>query len=437
MERLKTKYRNMTLRRSFILTVLLTFCAIAFLSGLALWGCSAFRAWLLPDSNAVWLSMKIERADGEPYSFGIRIPLGEEMTQIPSLTTEYEDQDGKRIRPDDNLVPSSMEASVIKLENSYALLSPRRKIAYQGCGVLMVAFPAVFSAGGILFCGFFFYRHKLCRPLECLSEAAGQIAERNLDFRVSYESGDELGKLCRSFEQMRQVLDENNREMWKMIEERKRIQASVAHDLRNPIAIIEGYTEYLQMNLQTGHLTAKRIAEMVGHIEHAAKRLEQYTESVREINQLEDIEIRRNEISVEKLWEDIRADFSFMASDKGIKIHFGGGVPEGLVRIDVPILYRVLENIMNNALRYAKETVDLSFAAEEHTFMISITDDGAGFPDEILYGRNRLLLPGAGEDGHSGVGLTISRLLCRKHGGRLEIGNRQPHGAEVKIVFGV
>lgn len=423
----------MTLRQSFVLAVLVTFCMVALLSGLAIWGCAAFRAWLLPDSNAVWLSMKMERMDGEPYSFGVRIPLGEEMTQLPVMEEQYEE--GKPLQ--ENLAASSIKASVIKLENSYAMLSPKRKIAYQGCGVLMIVFPAVFSVGGILLCGFFFYRHKMYPPLKYLSEAAGQISEKNLDFTISYESGDELGKLCRSFEQMRQVLDENNREMWKMIEERKLIQASVAHDLRNPISIIEGYTEYLQMNLQTGHLTAKRIAEIAGHIDHAAKRLEQYTESVREINQLEDIEIDRKQISVEKLLEDIKVDLSFMAAGKGIRLNYIGEAWEGFVRIDVAILYRVLENILNNALRYANETVDLSFEAENHHFIISVMDDGAGFPDEILNRQNRLFMPAAGEDGHLGVGLTISRMLCRKHGGHLEIGNRQPHGAAVKIFFGV
>ena len=57
---------------------------------------------------------------------------------------------------------------------------------------------------------------------------------------------DELGRLCAAFEKMRQTLYENNRQMWSMLEERRALQASVAHDLRNPIAIMTGYVEYLQ-----------------------------------------------------------------------------------------------------------------------------------------------------------------------------------------------
>ncbi len=62
-----------------------------------------------------------------------------------------------------------------------------------------------------------------------------------------------------------------------MLEERKLMQASIAHDLRNPIAIIEGYTEYLQLNLPNGKLSIQRILRISDNLNKAAKRLEYYT----------------------------------------------------------------------------------------------------------------------------------------------------------------
>ena len=131
---------------------------------------------------------------------------------------------------------------------------------------------------GILLCGFFFYRYKLSKPIKLLSNATEQIASNNLDFTLSYDNKDEMGGLCRSFEQMRQVLDENNRALWKMLEERKLLQASVAHDLRNPIAIISGYAEYLQMNLSKDSFTRERITTIADHIYLSAGRLKKSTE---------------------------------------------------------------------------------------------------------------------------------------------------------------
>lgn len=432
MEGLKKKYYDLPLRKAFILTVLITFCIVVVLSGLCIWGCAAFRRYLLPDSNAVFLTMELSDTDGNRISFGYQIQLGEEMTSLPRMQAE---EDGKPIFESYDL--SSMETAITKVENSYDMLSPKRRIAYQGCGVLMVVLPALFSMTGILLCGFYFYRQKLNRPLKLLSEATEQITNKNLDFTLSYEANDEMGNLCRSFEQMRLALDENNRELWKMIEGQKMLQASIAHDLRNPIAIIEGYAEYLQINMQTGRLTAERILQIADNMDKAAKRLGQYTESIRTINQLDDIEISRSEISVESFIEDITEDLSLMAAGKNRKLNVIGEIPNGVVWLDTAILYRVLENILNNALRYAKETVSLSFEMENRMLTILVMDDGTGFSEEILKNKNRLLMPAASEDGHCGLGLTISRLLCKKHNGRLELSNRSSGGAAVKIMVGV
>ena len=430
MEGLKKKYHDLSLRKAFILTVLITFCVVVVLSGLCIWGCIAFRQYLLPDSNQVFLTIDVTFTDGRRSTLGARVRLGEEMSPVPFFRADEEE-------PAIEYDLSSIESTITKMENTYDMLTPKRKIAYQGCGVLMVALPAVFSMVGILLCGFFFFWQKLNRPLKLLSEATEQITDKNLDFKLSYDSKDEMGNLCRSFDQMRQALDENNRELWKMIEQQKMVQASIAHDLRNPIAIIEGYAEYLQLNMQTGHLTMERVLQITENMDKAAKRLGQYTESIRAINQLDDIEINREQISVEKLIEDIREDLSFMAAGKELQLNTIGEIPKGIVQIDTSILYRVLENILNNALRYAKETISISFEMENQVLTISVIDDGTGFSGEILKNENRLFVPVASEDGHCGLGLTISRLLCKKHNGRLELSNNLSGGAMVKIIVGV
>lgn len=432
MEGLKKKYNDLSLRKAFILTVLISFCIVVVLSGLCIWGCIAFRQYLLPGSNQAFLKIDVTFTDGRRSTLGAHVRLGEEMSPIPFFRAD-DNQEEPAIEND----LSSIESAITKVENTYDMLTPKRKIAYQGCGVLMVVLPAVFSMAGILLCGFFFFRQKLNRPLKLLSEATEQITDKNLDFKLSYDSKDEIGDLCRSFEQMRQALDKNNRELWKMLEQQKMVQASIAHDLRNPIAIIEGYAEYLQINMQTGHLTTERVLQITDNMDKAAKRLGQYTESIRTINQLDDIEINREQIFIEKLIEDISEDLSLMAAGKKLQLNTIGEIPKGLVQIDTSILYRVLENILINALRYAKETISISFQMENRTLTISVTDDGPGFPEEVLRNKNRLLMPVASEDGHCGLGLTFSRLLCKKHNGRLELSNSSSGGATLKIIVGV
>ena len=391
METLIKKLNNLSLRKYFVVSVLATLVIIVLLSLFTIWGCMSFRKYLLPDSNNVFLKVYRTYEDGSEVSYSVRVRVGEEGAELPVITAD--DKAAKK--------PVETRYAIQRIENSVDSLSPKRKMAYHFCGAAMVVIPIIFSIAGILLCGFFFYRRKLLLPLGMLSEATQQILDQNLDFNLRYDSEDEMGVLCSSFEQMRLKLSENYSEMWNMLEERRLLPASIAHDLRNPIAVIEGYTEYLQLNLKKGRLSEQRILKIAENINMSAKRLDNYTESVRTLNQMEDI------LSNEEIC------------------------------IDTSVLYRVLENVFNNAMRYAKQCINLDVSLNGQKLLFAIVDDGDGFSDETLSEQRKLLLAKASEDGHLGMGLAISRILCKKHGGSLEIGNNEMHNAVVKIIFSV
>lgn len=425
MESLKKKYNNLPLRKFFVISVLFTICFVAALSGMVIFGCTAFRHYLLPDPNAVYLTIERTLSDGSTVTSVQLFEFDDDPQKFAQLVSDQKEQ---------NTVLDE-KYSIQKIEKSYDTMGPRRKLAYQSCGVIMAAFPAVSSIIGILLCGLYFYKRKLAEPLKLLSDATAKIASKDLDFSIQYGVNDEMGALCQSFEHMRMALYENNKFLWKMLEERKLMQASIAHDLRNPIAIIEGYTEYLQLNLPNGKLSIQRILRISDNLNKAAKRLEYYTESIRRINQLEDVELNLKETPVLEFVKDIEDDFSVIASGLNIHLIVTHDLQDCLVKLDGAVVYRILENVFGNAMRFAKEKITISFSINEQNLLISVSDDGCGFPDDILKNKSNLLLPKPKEDGHMGIGLTISRILCQKHGGNLELSNH--NGATVKIIIGI
>ena len=428
METLRKKWQDLPLRRFLILTVCLSVGTVALVSALIIGGCTAFRHWLLPDPNAIYLTVEETRSDGTVVGGTYLLNFDDALSSLPFLMIE---NDG---------VPSAEDIkqthySVEKIETGVDSLSPKRKLAYQVCGVAMFAAPTVLAFAAILWCGMYFYRRKLKRPLILLADAAKQIAEQNLDFELAYPCGDEMGELCRSFEDMREALCENNKAMWNMLEERRLMQASIAHDLRNPIAIIEGYTEYLENVLKGDEMNREKTVRIARNLGAAAKRLEQYTESVRLLNQTEETQIERKTVNAEKLASDIAEDLYLLSEQNGISLQITNRLPKEEIQVDPALLYRVLENILNNALRFAKENIQLDFSLEDRKLAVIITDDGSGFPSEILKGSGKKLLA-ADKDGHMGIGLSVSRLLCKKHGGKLELSNTSG-GARVKISVSV
>ncbi|MDD5936514.1 MAG: HAMP domain-containing sensor histidine kinase [Clostridiales bacterium] len=310
-----------------------------------------------------------------------------------------------------------------KIENSFTSLSPKRRFLYQSCGVIMILVPLLFSVIGILICGFVFYQRKLQRPIDLLLKASKEIAEENLDFSISYESMDELGSLCESFEQMRKTLYENNSKMWRMLEDSRDLQASVAHDLRNPIAIIKGYVEYLKLNVSEDKLSKEKILSIANNVECAAERLEQYTESIQEIKQLQELTVAKTCISTKDVFTQISQDFSVMVTKNKLNLKLINTIEDQLVELDLEVLYRILENLIGNALRFAVNEIKIVCVLENHQLIISIEDDGPGFPKDILKSKGKIVTKSDSKNFHIGMGLKISTILCEKHGGNLNISN--------------
>ena len=99
-----------------------------------------------------------------------------------------------------------------------------------------------------------FYFTKLKKPLTVLMTASDKIADNELKFTVDYAGTDEMAKLCAAFEKMRSSLDENNRRMLHMSDQRKQLNDAYTHDLRTPIAVLKGYTDMLKKYGPTGEL---------------------------------------------------------------------------------------------------------------------------------------------------------------------------------------
>ena len=158
----------------------------------------------------------------------------------------------------------AMEAETGGTEDGHMEFTDRELWICRITEILMVFLPVLFSALGIVCAGTCFYHVKLKEPLTALKQGISHIADNDLDFSIGYGKQDELGELCRAFETMRGKLVKNNRYMWGLVEERKKINASIAHDLRTPITVIKGYSEYLDRNAAHGKLQGISIRPQSG-----------------------------------------------------------------------------------------------------------------------------------------------------------------------------
>ncbi len=181
----------------------------------------------------------------------------------------------------------------------------------EACDFLQTYSVLVLSVAGSCVAVFLFYRNKLRTPIRELEEASGRIAENDLDFQLTYENRDEMGQLCREFDRMREQLAQNNRKMWRMVEDERELRAAIAHDIRSPLSVLKGYQEMLLTYLPDGTIDTPQAVEMLEESMKQISRMDVFIETMRRVNSLEQREMRPEEITVEQLREDIAGSWIF------------------------------------------------------------------------------------------------------------------------------
>ena len=215
------------------------------------------------------------------------------------------------------------------------------------------------------------------------------------------------------------------------------MQASVAHDLRNPLAIMEGTLEHLRVLAHTGELTGDKLDDALESLTVTAKRMERYTDYIRDLSAIEDTEITMTEAALPDFLKEAAEGVGVLAEARDLAVSASFDVPDCRIELDREIFYRVLENVFSNAVRYAKSRIWLAFELHRETLLAKITDDGPGFSQEMLKKKSSLYYSEDASGGHMGLGLATSKILCELHGGGLKIMNRPEGGAVVEITVAI
>lgn len=326
---------------------------------------------------------------------------------------------------------------ILFYDGSSYYFTDEERVVQKICDIgIIIAIPGI-PLLCIIAAGLLFYRNKLKKPIFILDEAAGKIANNDLDFHIQFESENEMGRLCRNFEQMRSSLDRNNREMWRAMEERKRLNAAFSHDLRTPLTVLRGYVDMLEKYVPNDKLPKEKLVSTVKTMSVHVTRLENYVASMHALQKLEDVQIYPKVTQCDELAERIRESADILCKEKQLKLSFQQKMKSFRVSVDTEIVMQVLENLLSNGIRFANKDITVSLLSEGDYLTIEVGDDGKGFsPASML----EAIKPFYKEkenvyDSHFGLGLNICKILCEKHGGFLSIKNGKNGGGLVEANF--
>lgn len=422
----KYRFRNLSIRMSFMVYML----AFSLLAIILIVGTVAFFS--TQQSNLYW---EYESQNYDPDT-GRRI-----VRPIMPLDPMY-DADGEPIPFEDALLSDNSyivyDADGVAIGISYGGYTMPEDVRemYDLYGLLQLLSIPFWVIICLMWASHLFYRNKLKEPIAILQNASMQIAQDNLDFHIVYSLRDEMGQLCTSFEKMRAALYANHAEMWRAMEERKRLNAAFSHDLRTPLTVLHGYTEMLSDRLPDGGLTPAQVQDTLGAMSGQLTRLERYVEDMQALQRLEDVAVNPRPVDAGPFAEELEASASILCGGAGLRLTFSTQLPDRALMIDPGLVANVYENLLSNAVWFAREGITVLVAGAADALSITVVDDGHGFSAESLAKAKNPFYSGGNTDGsHFGLGLNIADILCAKHGGHLSLSNGQNGGARVEAIF--
>lgn len=280
----------------------------------------------------------------------------------------------------------------------------------------------------------------LTRPLRRLAGAMERFRREHLasDSR-GYEDhpGNEVRILERAFDLMRKRIHDQFERLQENDQMRRELISNVSHDLRTPLASMQGYLETLIIRDTSLGEDQRR-----QYLETAHRHCQRLTRLVRELFELSKldtgaIEPRRETFSLAELMQDVVQKFKLPADRKGVALRIQS--PEGLYPVcaDIALIERVLENLIDNALRYTPRggVVELSLNQQPRQVEVQIKDTGVGVPKQALphiFERYYRARQPDSPDG-TGLGLAIVKRILELHGSRIEVISEPRQGTRFRF----
>jgi two-component system OmpR family sensor kinase len=282
------------------------------------------------------------------------------------------------------------------------------------------------GVGGLVFSAILAW--YLTRPVEQIRRGFAEVAKGKFGTRMAQSVGrrrDEIADLARDFDQMVMRLEE-------LVGARDRLLADVSHELRTPLA---------RLNLAIGlaRQDPSRSAASLERIAAEAAKLDDMVGELLTLAKLEGSAEGEDEyVNLADLLGALVQDASFEAAAKGVRTQLvvppSPDAEDWTVRGSGKLIYRAVENIVRNAVRYSPQgglvTVSLG-RSDAGTYSIRVSDQGAGVADSDIA---KLFQPfGLSADGSGfGLGLAIAQRAIAVNGGAISVRNREP-GLEMEI----
>ena len=266
----------------------------------------------------------------------------------------------------------------------------------------------------------------LTKRLRVISEIVSEFEQGNLEHRIDVSTKDEFGQLGHSFNSMADTIEATIEKLRLNDNLRRELIANVSHDLRTPLASIQGYVETILMKTD---MDDEKKLKYLGVILKNTQSLSNQVNELFELSKLEAKQILpvQEPFSINELAQDVCLKFKTQIEDHGLELV--DNIPHSLPPVigDIAMVERVISNLIRNASEFTESggRISLDIKQQDKSVMISIEDTGQGIsPDDLprifdrFYTGGKKTIKGSTS---TGLGLTIASKMIEAHDQVLEV----------------
>lgn len=291
-----------------------------------------------------------------------------------------------------------------------------------------------------LLTGLFIFSN-LSKRLKKIKKTVNKFERGQLNERIDVDGNDELSDLSICFNRMADTLVDNMKEIQKTDRLRRELVANVSHDLRSPIASIQGYLETIQMKGES--ITKEELHNYFDTVLSNTKKLNRLIDDLFELSKLDAEEVTPNleHVSMAELIQDLVQQFRPIAEKKGVKLEAEfPKKPNVLIEADISLMNRALTNLIDNAIQHTPSNgvVTISTVKSGRDFVLEITDTGNGIPEGDLphiFDRFYQADKSRSENQGAGLGLAIAQKILRLHGAEVVVNSKLNEGTTFRVAI--
>lgn len=353
-----------------------------------------------------------------------------EFKKIPKEYLGNSDRDFRYLPINKNIYYKFSDKILIRFPIDIQFVGPFREI---------IPFPIV-GILIILFClTYFHYKYREKSLNKTIGREFIRISELlEIDYKTEFEKYDprfetvEFKKIGDHIYDSKKLIFEKTMQELEYKEQKTKQLGELAHDIKTPLTIIQGNIELLLESKDQEEIQKrmtrieKQINRMLDDINRMLLmvRLENHDENKKEIYEISQC-TEYLTISIENFLEPCGINYTIyneIDGNSGTKIN-----------ISYDYIERAVMNLVKNCIENSNSLIEIIFKVQNRQYIISIVDDGPGFPNEVL---NRMH-GDSNENPANGFGLEFVKRVMKIHGGRLDISNKSYKGASCILVLPV